>query len=322
VRVAEPGTPNWTVYIDQNQNGKLDAGEPSTTTDQDGNYAFTGVVPGTYTVAEVPQPGWIQTAPATHTYSVTVTSGQVANGIDFGNQQSNAPPPANRPPVFTSTPPTIATTGQLLRYNATAFDLDNDPLTYDLVVKPVGMVVDASTGILVWTPSANQVGAQQVILRVEDGQGGVALQSFSIVVGTANTSPQITSTPKGPAVVGTPWVYQVTAQDAEADPITFALGIHPDGMAIDATTGLVNWTPLAAQVGSPLVEITASDNRGGSTTQSFDLPHRRSPRRLADRSSSGTRIAIRWSRATRTATRSPIRSSPSRRAWRSTRGRA
>ena len=43
-------------------------------------------------------------------------------------------------------------------------------------------------------------------------------------------------------------------------------------MAIDPTTGLVTWTPTASQVGSPHVEITASDNRGASTTQFFDLP--------------------------------------------------
>ena len=182
------------------------------------------------------------------------------------------PPPANHPPVFTTADPLPPPPAAILAYNARATDPDNDPLTYDLVVKPDGMAVDPSTGTVVWTPSVTQLGPNNVTIRVEDGRGGIDLQSFTILVRQANTPPSITSTPKGPAVVGVPYYYQVTAQDAEGDPITFSLGAHPDGMAIDPTSGLVTWTPAADQVGSQHVEITASDNQGASTTQFFDLP--------------------------------------------------
>jgi subtilisin family serine protease/glutamine cyclotransferase len=65
---GEPGLPGWTVYIDSNNNGALDPGEPSAVTDADGNYALLNLQPGTYTVAEVQQAGWNQTYP-------TITSG-------------------------------------------------------------------------------------------------------------------------------------------------------------------------------------------------------------------------------------------------------
>ena len=42
-----------TVYLDLNQNGSLDPGEPSTTTDVDGDYIFESVVPGDYTLRQV-----------------------------------------------------------------------------------------------------------------------------------------------------------------------------------------------------------------------------------------------------------------------------
>ena len=204
-------------------------------------------------------------------YEIALGAGQVVPGIDFGNQQI-AGPPVNHAPSFATNAPTSSTVGQLLRYNARATDTDNDPLAFDLVVKPNGMGIDPTSGIVVWVPEAGQEGAHDVILRVQDGRGGVALQSFEIVVTRENATPVITSRPRGPAVVGLPYQYQVTAQDADGDPVVFSLGAHPDGMTIHPTTGLLQWTPAANQVGSPHVEVIASDNRGDSTTQSFDLP--------------------------------------------------
>ncbi|MBW3543204.1 MAG: pre-peptidase C-terminal domain-containing protein, partial [Planctomycetes bacterium] len=61
---GEPGLGGWTVYLDQNRNGRRDAGERSTTTDASGSYSFRNLAPGTYIVGEVHQPGWFQSSPA------------------------------------------------------------------------------------------------------------------------------------------------------------------------------------------------------------------------------------------------------------------
>ncbi|MFN3152513.1 SdrD B-like domain-containing protein [Bremerella sp.] len=50
-----------TIYLDQNQNGQLDANETSTVTAADGSYQFTGLAPGAYTVREVPVAGYDST---------------------------------------------------------------------------------------------------------------------------------------------------------------------------------------------------------------------------------------------------------------------
>ncbi len=60
---GDAGLAGRTVFLDQNQNGKLDPGEASTTTAADGSYTFTGLAPGTYYVDEVLPAGWIQTTP-------------------------------------------------------------------------------------------------------------------------------------------------------------------------------------------------------------------------------------------------------------------
>jgi subtilisin-like proprotein convertase family protein len=83
-QAEEPGLAGWTIYLDSNGNGQLNAGETSTTTDADGNYSFADLAAQTYTVAEVFQTGWVQTAPAAGFYTVTLSSGQVLTDQDFG----------------------------------------------------------------------------------------------------------------------------------------------------------------------------------------------------------------------------------------------
>lgn len=73
---SELGLPNWRIGL---SNGD------ETLTTVDGDYSFT-IRPGTYVVGETVQPGWRQSAPSgPGTYEYTVISGQVVDGVDFGN---------------------------------------------------------------------------------------------------------------------------------------------------------------------------------------------------------------------------------------------
>lgn len=55
---TDPGLEGWTVFLDINTNGSLDASEPSTVTDADGLYRFTDVPAGDYEVTEIQPAGW------------------------------------------------------------------------------------------------------------------------------------------------------------------------------------------------------------------------------------------------------------------------
>jgi len=81
----EKGLAGWTIYLDTNDNGSLDSGEPFTVTKKNGIYRFKGLLAGTYHVREVGQAGWVQTYPATGEYIVTLTAGKISKKNDFGN---------------------------------------------------------------------------------------------------------------------------------------------------------------------------------------------------------------------------------------------
>ena len=97
-------------YEDKNGNGMQDPGEAllpgwtmllldaagnvvaTAVTDADGQYCFTGVPMGTYTVEEVNQPGWAQTQPSPGPYTVTLTPEKPDDkGYAFGNRPAEEP---------------------------------------------------------------------------------------------------------------------------------------------------------------------------------------------------------------------------------------
>lgn len=80
---TEPTLADWQIYIDSNNNGRLDTGEPNTFTDRQGNYTFANVSSGTYLVREVLQPGWVQTT--ANPGPINISGGTNAAGVNFGN---------------------------------------------------------------------------------------------------------------------------------------------------------------------------------------------------------------------------------------------
>ena len=80
--VGESGLSGWTINLDTDVNGSVDA---TATTDANGNYSFPDLEPGTYRVREVDQGGWVQRTP--NPTDITITRGEDVSEVDFGNQR-------------------------------------------------------------------------------------------------------------------------------------------------------------------------------------------------------------------------------------------
>ena len=179
----------------------------------------------------------------------------------------------NSPPTITSTPTITATEGLHYTYDVDATDPDlGDVLTYSLDTAPAGMTIDASSGLIQWTPTAAQVGGNPVAVRVTDSIGQSTAQSFNVSVGVANAPPIITSTPTITATEGLLYAYDVDATDPNVgDVLSYSLDTAPAGMTIDASSGLIQWIPTAAQVGGNSVAVRVTDPGGLFATQSFNV---------------------------------------------------
>jgi 6-phosphogluconolactonase (cycloisomerase 2 family) len=84
---SDTGLANGTLYLDMNQNGILDAGEPTASTDGAGDYRFTDLTPlQTYTVRFAPQQGQDVTFPSVSSnreWEIVAQPDEVYNGVDF-----------------------------------------------------------------------------------------------------------------------------------------------------------------------------------------------------------------------------------------------
>ena len=94
----EPGLAGQTLFLDLNNNGVLDPGEPTASTAANGAYSFKGVPPGSYTVRQSLFGGVLLSAPAIGSYSLTITSGSGFNNQNFADGLTSITVPLTLPP--------------------------------------------------------------------------------------------------------------------------------------------------------------------------------------------------------------------------------
>jgi hypothetical protein len=133
-----------------------------------------------------------------------------------------------------------------------------------------GMTVDANTGLVSWTPSDADVGTNYFNYRIDHTLGSITVQ-VAIQVGI--NLPYQVYTPGTGAMATQLYTGQFsqTVDPYNTSPVTFSLVSGPAGMTIDASTGLLSWTPTVADIGTASATVQIS-NYAGSTSNTVSIP--------------------------------------------------
>jgi Ca2+-binding RTX toxin-like protein len=189
------------------------------------------------------------------TYGITLAAAPnvapVAN-TDFINTNENTPITVN---VLT---------------NDTDSDGTLDPKTVTIIQGPVHgtVAVDPNTGLITYTPTAGYDGHDGFSYTVKDNNGVVSnVAGASITVNNVNVAPvasnDVITTSQDQAVN-----FNLLTNDTDSDgtldatSVTIVNGPDHGTLTVDATTGLVTYTPTANYSGSDDFTYTVKDNSG------------------------------------------------------------
>lgn len=183
--------------------------------------------------------------------------------VSDGEKQSTAKitftiNPANDAPLITSTPGLSADQNSLYRYHIIATDPDTDLLTYELLSAPVGMVLDAASNTLNWTPDATQRGDFAVNVKVSDPLGLFAEQTFTINIDPGNRAPVAEAIA---ASLDEDSTIEVTlsASDIDGDSLSYQIVTPPLNGTANLNGQTLSYTPDANYHGPDTLTYAAND---------------------------------------------------------------
>ncbi len=185
-------------------------------------------------------------------------------------------------PTITSTPITTATVGDSYTYDVQATG-SSLVITYSITtVHPPGLMIDAASGVISWTPLEGDVGTLDVTVKAEDGSGSDT-QSFTITIGIDNAAPVFTigadqnvEEDAGAQTI-TSWATGIDDGDPElTQALTFNIVSNTNATLFStqpavSSTGTLTYTPVANENGSATIEIELNDGLISSATQTFTI---------------------------------------------------
>lgn len=164
--------------------------------------------------------------------------------------------------------------GTTLDLQVTAKDSDKpeNVLTYSLTQAPTGMLIESTTGRIVWSPSNNNLGSHTIFVSVNDNTGNTNstdTETFSITVTEAPIPLKITPIESLMIPELTPWISDPLEATGGSGIYEWELIDAPMGMQI--IEGCLSWTPTEEQSDySPYpVVLQVTDNDDNTDQISF-----------------------------------------------------
>ena len=161
-------------------------------------------------------------------------------------------------PVFTSIPVLEIEQNDNYQYQLTANDIDEDPLTYSVIIMPDWLSFN-SIDLLSGMPTDEHVGIHAVEVAVTDGSAGPATtQAFNITVGNVNDPPQFINSNQDTVLQDMPYEYLLSATDPDGDTLSYLAEGYPAWLEFSAPD-LLTGTPGNSDVGGYQITLFATD---------------------------------------------------------------
>lgn len=192
---------------------------------------------------------------------------QIVISIDDGYGQSvlqtytvNVAEGTNTPPQFHSVPNWLAAVvGEQYLYQLQVYDQNGDPIQVAFVNRPANMNIDPQSLLIAWVPKRVQCGENFVKIKLDDGNGGITEQEFTLIVsGELNHLPEILSQPDTNVYQNKDYSYTPNFMDKDGDSLHYALVTAPSGMYTN-DIGAIVWVPDNSHVGSHLAVMVVTD---------------------------------------------------------------
>ncbi|MEK7395294.1 MAG: putative Ig domain-containing protein, partial [Fibrobacterota bacterium] len=170
----------------------------------------------------------------------------------------------NNSPTFTSSGVTAAIKNAPYTYNITVSDGDGNALTVTAPTKPAWLSFTDNgdgTATLSGTPLIGDLGANSVVLRVNDGTVDVD-QSFTVTVMNSNTAPSFTSSGVTTGTENVAYSYSITTTDIDGNSLVITAPTKPAWLSITDNgdgTATLSGTPANANVGANNVVLRVGD---------------------------------------------------------------
>jgi hypothetical protein len=164
--------------------------------------------------------------------------------------------------------PLPPTTGTTVRAVVQARDPDGDPLTFRYQWHANDLPV-AGNGDALTLTGVKKGSWVHVVATPNDGfaDGAWKMSARHQVV---NSLPVVRSSLPKEIPPSRKFVYRIVAEDADGDPLTYALSKGPPGMRLEGST--LEWQVPEESIGAGVEAVVAiSDNDGGQTVQSISM---------------------------------------------------
>ncbi|HZB47296.1 MAG TPA: putative Ig domain-containing protein, partial [Pyrinomonadaceae bacterium] len=148
-------------------------------------------------------------------------------------------------------------------YDVEAFDPDGDAVTYSLTAAPVGMTINATSGLVNWPVTSRDAGDHTVTVRAQDPQGASDTQTFTLTILNQNQAPIVNAgADQTIAVNGTATLSGTVTDDGlprnAAVTSSWSMVSGP-GLVAFADASAPSTTATFSEAGTYVLRLTATD---------------------------------------------------------------